>query len=64
MEGLSKNSTQNLKKEYLGLNDAIEKFKCFGTKDITRREVIATELERRGYEISDTSEVTFTRIKK
>ena len=48
-EYIKSKTTKELKAELDGLNDAIDKFECFSTKDLRMRELIEVELEERGF---------------
>ena len=39
--------TEELRAELKGLNEAIEKFECFNTRDLIMRNAIELELEKR-----------------
>lgn len=48
---LNKMSDKELIDMAKGLHDCIEVAECFGANDITKREWVEAELEKRGYEI-------------
>ena len=58
---LSQIPLRELKKEYVSLTDSIDNIQCFSSNDVLRRELIAQELGRKGYEINESSVVTFTK---
>ena len=58
---LSEMSDEELKRRFISLWQSVYEFECFGSHDLIELEVIAQELERRGYEIT---EVRKPRIRK
>jgi hypothetical protein len=58
---LEKLSDRELKNRFISLWQNVYEFECFGSHDLIELEVIAQELERRGYEIT---EVRKPRIRK
>jgi hypothetical protein len=50
MKELKNYTDQELIEEYQSLTSCIEDTYCFGTKDLIEQNLIALELERRGYE--------------
>jgi hypothetical protein len=58
---LSEMSDEELKRRFISLWQSVYEFECYGSHDLIELEVIAQELERRGYEIT---EVRKPRIRK
>ena len=56
-------SVGKLKQEYSVLHNAITNLDCFSVSDLTQQELIARELERRGYEINEEHSVSFTKVR-
>jgi hypothetical protein len=54
-------SDEELKRRFISLWQSVYEFECYGSHDLIELEVIAQELERRGYEIT---EVRKPRIRK
>ncbi|MEM1589926.1 MAG: hypothetical protein QW175_05865 [Candidatus Bathyarchaeia archaeon] len=54
MSELEKIPDRELKNRFISLWHSIFVSECYGTSDLLELEVLAYELERRGYEISET----------
>ena len=62
-DSLEKMSDEELKRRYIGLWESVNVFECFSSKDLIELEVIAQELEKRGYEVTETRKPRIRRIK-
>jgi hypothetical protein len=51
---LEKIPDQELKNRFISLWENIFEFECYGIHDLIELEAIAQELERRGYEVTET----------
>jgi len=60
-EWLKSLSDEELKRRYVSLWESIFVVECFGSRDVIELEMLAQELERRGYEVG---EVRKPRIRK
>jgi len=47
--------------EALALYDSIHVIECYGGKDMLYLNAVTAELEKRGYEVTDTNKLTFKR---
>ena len=59
---LKRESLKNLKIRALELHTAIYVAECFGCSDLVEYDWIIEELERRGYDINETSKLAITKI--
>jgi len=50
---LEKMTDKQLKDRYISLWESINVIECFGSRDVLECEMIARELEKRGYEVSE-----------
>ena len=48
---------EELIKRAIGLHETIYKIECFGTSDLMNYELFCKELERRGYQLAEKSEL-------
>lgn len=50
---LEEMTDEELKRQFISLYESIYVSECFGSRDVLELEMIARELERRGYEITE-----------
>ena len=61
---LEKISDKELKNRFISLWESIFLFECYGTHDLLELEVLAQELEKRGYEITEIRRPRIRKIRK
>ena len=52
-------SVEELQENYVDLWEMVERIECYGINDLMLKEMIAQELERRGYQIYEEASVAF-----
>lgn len=57
-------SDKYLKDLYISCYDAVMNLECFSCRDVKLLDMAEVELERRGYEISSTSQPKIIKVKK
>ena len=62
-DSLEKMSDEELKNRYISLWESVFVVKCFSSRDLIELEAIAQELEKRGYEVTETKKPRIRRIK-
>jgi hypothetical protein len=63
MKALGEMSDEELKSRYISLWESVFVVECFGSKDLIELEAIAQELERRGYEVTESRKPRIRRIR-
>jgi len=56
-------SDEELKNRYISLWESVFVVECFSSRDLMELEAIAQELEKRGYEVTETKKPRIRRIK-
>jgi len=60
---LSEMSDEELKNRYISLWESIFVVECYGSRDLIDMEAIAQELERRGYQVTESRKPRIRKIK-
>jgi hypothetical protein len=60
---LSEMSDEELKRRLISLWQSIYELECYGSHDLIELEVIAQELERRGYEVTETRKPRIRKVR-